>query len=46
MSGLEKKLITVINKLVAHLKKEKLLPASLAGEINTVLEGCVIDDNY
>ena len=26
MSGLEKKLITVIGKLVAHLKKEKLLP--------------------
>ena len=46
MSGLEKKLITVINKLVAHLKKEKLLPASLTGEINTDLEGCVINDNY
>jgi len=46
MSGLEKKLITVINKLVAHLKKEKLLPANLAGEINTDLEGCVMDDNY
>ena len=46
MSGLEKKLITVINKLVAHLKKEKLLPANLAGEIKTDLEGCVIDDNY
>jgi|TARA_B100001123_G_C14416445_1_gene672915 hypothetical protein len=37
MSGLEKKLITVIGKLVAHLKKEKLLPASLAGDINTAL---------
>ena len=37
MSGLEKKLITVISKLVAHLKKEKLLPASLAGDINTAL---------
>ena len=46
MSGLEKKLITVINKLVAHLKKEKLLPANLAGEINTDLEGCVIYEGY